>query len=119
MTAFVLYRPVLDYEESEQSQLVFSTMDKALAARGVLLEWLHRVQARYEGVQARYEADELDLDADAVWETKEEIEAEECWAPFGWCFDSADTGRYGCPSGDTCVSIRELPLDPEPQPSAP
>lgn len=111
MTAFVLYRPVLDYEESEESQLVFSTKEKAESAQAVLLEWLHRVKARYEAVEER------ELGEDAAWEAKGEIEAQECLAPFGWRFDSADTGRYGCPTGDSCVSIRELPLDPEPHPT--
>lgn len=112
MSAFVLYRPVMDYEESEESQLVFSTRERAEAAQAELLEWLHRVKARYEAVDAQ------ELGEDATWDAKGEIEAQECRAPFGWRFYSADTGRYGCPSGDACVSIRELPLDPEPQ-SAP
>jgi len=109
-TAFLIYRPVMDYEESETPYLLCSTSERAQEVRGEMLAFanslLSRLKSLYdeEGeilpVEAYFEIEKRNSAKinKAKWPYKIDISGDLPWRQFSQSFD------------ESCVAIRELPL---------
>ena len=110
-TAYLIYRPVMDYEESEESYLICKSRDRAEKVRDEMIHYAKiLLQNRLESL---YDEDGNTL-PDAEYSVREEGNYESIksanW-PYGINLGMDSPWRDFRPHfNEKCISIRELPL---------
>lgn len=109
-TAFLIYRPVMDYEESETSYLICSNRKKAERAVSAMIAFAKELLASLESL---YDEEGECLPDDAYFEVEQrnDIKMKNPKWPFGIGLDGDLPWRQWNPAFDTnCLAIKELPL---------
>ncbi len=109
-TVFLIYRPVMDYEESETAYLICSTAERADEVRAEMVSFAHLLLARLESLYdeegeilpdelyfAREESNSLKVGA-AEWPYGIDLSGDLPWRNWTAYFD------------EMSIAIRELPL---------
>lgn len=113
-TAFLLYRPVMDYEESIEPNLIFTTRTRAQKAKRAIVEAATALIDSFpewpDGCDSFAQRVETE-----VWQQRADM-VRDFVAPFGWDLKndiSAEDERFGV----SCIDIMELPLNPPATPA--
>lgn len=109
-TAFLVYRPVMDYEESLNPYFICATRQEAEAAAKKMCDYAQRLAKR----MPEYTEEEEEKDTDgSVWvekDTQRRVLFEKAKWPFGMNLRSDIVGFYRLTFDPSCVSVMELPL---------
>lgn len=109
-TAFLVYRPVMNYEESMTPYFFCETKEQADAAAQKMCDYAQRLTKKLP-VYTR-EEEEQDTDS-SVWSEKDEkrrdILAKARW-PFGVNLQYDISGFYDQEFDPSCVQVMELPI---------
>lgn len=109
MSAYLLYRPVMDYEESMTPHMIFSTQKAGEEAVRKIQEWGKRV---FETMPPRPEQSNTDDEYEDMMDAREKHIKDSCPAPFDWNF-SSDLSNWSDRFDTSCVGLLELPLNPK------
>lgn len=99
-TAYLVYRPVMDYEESLSPYLIFSTAGKAEKAVTTIRVYAQSVQDKVP---------EYDSESETWWNEREAVVKAAEW-PFGIDL-SGDIGYGYSKFNSNCIEMMELPLN--------
>jgi hypothetical protein len=114
-TAFLLHRPVMDYEESINPRLIFTSRRAADKACREIREWAQRVFDTMPAMPEE-ECDGPPVSDDQRFSAHDAREAHikaAGAAPYGWGFGCSDLSSYIDSFNQGCVEVMELPLNPE------
>lgn len=100
---WIVYRPILDYEESIQNYLAFRTEDAAKAAAQRMNEFHAALRERLDALPDCFEHDISDDEHAKRWERREKIIEKAKW-PFGVSL------RYDLGHSGTVVEVMSIPL---------
>lgn len=117
-TAFLLHRPVMDYEESINPHLIFTNRRSAHKACREIQEWAQRVfDTMPEMPEESYGDPPVTDDQRFVVHDAREAHIKAAGAPpYGWEFGYLDLSPYIDSFNRECVSVMELPLNPKATP---
>lgn len=112
-TAFLIYRPVMDYEESETSYLICTTLKKAEKVRFEMIVFANDILASMKSLYDE-EGDQLQQEA---WQEAMDFNRAKI-AACKWPYDidlESDIDQWNFQQGSTrfdatCIAVRELPL---------
>ena len=109
-TAFLIYRPVMDHEESEESYLICLTKERA---EQVISEVIDYAKNTLSGLESLYN-EESEMLPDEEYFEIEQRNNDKLGAAI-WPYGIALTGdipwrEYNPTFNESCIAIRELPL---------
>jgi len=117
-TAFLLYRPVLDYEESISPHMIFTTRQAAQAALDAMIAFANRLISKFPelGDDRPDNGDYMNPKWNPYFEAIEKRDAilEHAAWPYGISLRSDICTSEDRPLCSSVLEIMELPLNPTP-----
>lgn len=101
MSAYLIYRPVMDYEESEEAHFICSTQEKAEEAVQRIRDFCADLAAKINPLEVNERHAEL---ANTKWLLNVDYSAD-----FDNVYSDTNTVQFN----PAYIAWRELPLDPE------